>query len=144
MATHGTVILIRHADVTASPEDDPAQGPPLNAAGRARAQELRHVLADAGVGTIFVTSLLRSGQTAEPIAADLNIAPTVKDAVSTVIEAIRALPEASIALVIGHSNTVPDIIAGLDGPSLAILDGMEFDNLFVLSGPRLTHLRYGA
>jgi broad specificity phosphatase PhoE len=140
----GTAILIRHADVTPDPGGDPDLGPSLNAAGHTRAQELRHVLRDTGVRAIFVTRLRRSQQTAAPLAMDLDVVPRVIDDLDAVVEAIRSLSEASVALVVGHSNTVPEIIAKLGGPSLPTLAATEFDNLFVQSGPRLTHLRYGA
>ena len=122
----------------------PDPGTPLNAAGQARARELRHVLRDAGVRAIFVTRLRRSQQTAEPLATDLDIVPRVIDEIDDLVAAIRSLPEASLALVIGHSNTVPEIITRLGGPSLPTLAATEFDHLFVQSGQRLTHLRYGA
>jgi broad specificity phosphatase PhoE len=140
----GTAILIRHADVTPEPGGAPDPGPRLNAAGQARARELRHVLRDAGVRAIFVTRLRRSQQTAEPLAMKLGIVPRVIDEVDEVVTAIRSLPAASVTLVIGHSNTVPEIIAKLGGPLLPTLAATEFDNLFVQSGQRLTHLRYGA
>jgi phosphohistidine phosphatase SixA len=135
-----TVILIWHAERTQDGTDDPE----LNVVGCARAEELLHVLADAGVTSIVVSRFRRSQQTAEPIATKLPLQPSTKTENVEVIAAIRALPTASVALVVGDSNTVPQIIAGLGGPSLDTLDDAEFDNLFVLSNGRLTHLRYGA
>jgi broad specificity phosphatase PhoE len=141
--SQGTVILIRHADVTPDPEGQPDPDPSLNAAGCVRARELCHVLRDAGIGAIFVTHFLRSRETAKPLEEKLGIEAKCIDAVVEVVEQIRTLPTSRVALVIGHSDTVPEIIARLGGPSLPILISEEFDNLFVLSGQRLTHLRYG-
>lgn len=140
--SHGvaTAVLIRHADVTPEPGGDPA----LNAAGVVRAQALRRVLADAGIGAIYVTRFRRSRQTAEPLAADLGIVPVVVDDDAGVAAAICALPASSVALVVGHSNTVPEIIAGLGGPTLPLIGEAEFDRLFVLVGGRLVRLRYAA
>jgi broad specificity phosphatase PhoE len=140
----GSVILIRHADVAPDPAGDLDPGPPLNAAGEARAHELCHVLSDAGIGAILVTHFRRSRQTAEPLEQKLGIEAKVIDADVEVVAAIRTLASSSVPLVIGHSNTVPTIIARLGGPSLPTLPATEFDNLFVLSAQRLTHLRYGA
>jgi broad specificity phosphatase PhoE len=140
----GSVILIRHADVTPDPAGDPDPGPPLNAAGAARARELCHVLSDTGIGAILVTHFRRSRQTAEPLEQLLGIAATVIDDDTEVVAAIRTFAASSVPLVIGHSNTVPAIIAHLGGPSLPVMPATEFDNLFVLSSQRLTHLRYGA
>ena len=60
------------------------------------------------------------------------------------LAALRTRPPSSVALVVGHTNTVPEIIAGLGGPADVTIDHDEFDRLFVLSGTRLTRLRYGA
>jgi phosphohistidine phosphatase SixA len=140
----GSVILIRHADVTPDPGGDPDPGPSLNAAGATRARELCHVLSDSGIGAILVTRFRRSRQTAEPLEQLLGIAATVIDDNQEIVAAIRTLATSSVPLVIGHSNTVPAIIADLSGPSLPVISATEFDNLFVLSSQRLTHLRYGA
>jgi phosphohistidine phosphatase SixA len=131
------VMLIRHADV------DGVGDPALNAAGSARAQELRHVLRDAGLEAIYVTRWQRTQQTAAPLATDLGITPTQVDAAADVVTAIQARPASSAALVIGHTTTVPDIIAGLGGPAGVTIDATEFDRLFVLLRGRLSQLRYG-
>jgi broad specificity phosphatase PhoE len=135
-----TTVLIRHADVPSEMGTNPA----LSADGLARAQRLRHLLGDAGIDAIFVTRLLRSRQTAEPIAADLRITPTVIDDVDALVTAIRARPSASRVLVVGHTNTVPGVISGLGGPPIPAIGATEFDNLFVLTREDLIHLRYGA
>jgi broad specificity phosphatase PhoE len=134
-----TAILIRHADVTAGAGADPS----LNAAGLARAEELRHVLGVADVGAIFVTSFQRTQQTAAPLAADLGIVPAVIDDVTSVLDAVRALPASEVALVVGHTNTLPDIATGL-GATILPIGATEFDNMFLICHRRLTHLRYGA
>jgi broad specificity phosphatase PhoE len=134
------VFLARHADVTTGSGTDPV----LSDAGTARAKVLRRMLADAGIGAIFTTSLKRSRQTAAPLASDLGLVPRVIDDVDDVVAALRDLPAATTALVIGHSNTVPVIIAGLGGPAIPNIGEAEFDNLFVQAGPCLSRLRYGA
>jgi broad specificity phosphatase PhoE len=132
-------VLIRHADVDAGGTD-----PDLNAAGQTRAQELVHVLGDAAVVAILVTSLRRSQQTAAPLAAALGVDPRVADEVDDAVAAIRARKRADTVLVVGHTNTVPEIIAGLGGPAGVTIGADEFDRLFVLAERRLTRLRYGA
>ena len=134
-----TTILIRHADTTPGPDD-----PPLNAAGKARAQELRRVLGDTGISAIFVSAFKRTQQTAAPLAADLGLEPLVPPDVAATVAAIRALPAAAVALVVGHTTTLPGINAGLGGPALPAIDLKEFDHLFVHSARRIAHLRYGA
>jgi phosphohistidine phosphatase SixA len=135
-----TIVLVRHADVAPEAGDpDPA----LTAAGKARAKELCHALGDAGIAAIFVTSLKRSQQTAAPIAAALALTPEIVDDSSAVVATVRKLPSSWAALVVGHTDTLPEICAGLGGPALPPIGLREFDHLFVLAGKRLTPLRYG-
>jgi hypothetical protein len=51
-------------------------------------------------------------------------------------------------LVVGHSNTVPKIIAALGGPQMPEICETQFGNLFVLepapAGARLVRSLYGA
>lgn len=134
------VIAVRHADVDSGAGPDPV----LNAAGQARAEELRHALGDVGITAIFVTSWQRTQLTAQPLATDLGLAPVVQDDVAATVAAVRALPRTTAVLLVGHSNTVPDLIAGLGGPTVSPISATEFDRLLVLARGRLASLRYGA
>jgi phosphohistidine phosphatase SixA len=135
-----TTILVRHAEVATSGGADP----PLSSAGLTRAQELQRVLSGAGVGAIFVSQYRRTRETADSLASALGISPSVVVDADQALTAIRALSPAAIALVVGHTNTVPDIVSGLGGPAIAAIDPSEFDNLFMLSAQHVSHLRYGA
>ena len=142
-----TVILVRHADI-----DGPVQdGSELNAAGMARRDDLRRVLADAGIGAILVSPVVRSRQTAAAVAEHLGIAPRpIDDAhlsvgIPSVVAAIQDLPSAvAVVLVVAHSHTLAGIIQGLGGPFITPIESGAFDHLFVNSGGVLTHLHYGA
>lgn len=51
-------------------------------------------------------------------------------------------------LVVGHADTVPELIRLLGGPSMPNIDDCEFDNLFVLikhsaTAAIVTKLKYG-
>lgn len=91
------------------------------------------MLADSGVDEIIVTEYKRTQQTAAPLAARVRLKPTVIPAADTdgLVKAIRAR-KSGVVLVIGHSNTLPAIIAGLGGPTVTISDP-DYDNLFVLT-----------
>jgi broad specificity phosphatase PhoE len=142
--TVATVILVRHA------ERDTVIGPdhPLTAAGLLRAQELRHVLAHSAIDAIYVTKWSRSRQTAMPIAAALGESLTVVDDVAETVRRLRTRHWGGTALVVGHSNTIPDLIAGLTGrpfPEPVV----PYDGLWVVTLRRdapatLVTLRYGA
>lgn len=144
-----TVILVRHGEkVAGAPKmnDDPA----LTPEGEARAQRLATMLRASGITTIYVTPFTRTRSTAAPAAAALKVTPIeVKpgpDYAAEVAAKIRALPAGSTVLVVGHSNTTPNVIKALGIPNPpAIDDATEFDNLFVVTlseEPRLLVLKY--
>jgi broad specificity phosphatase PhoE len=138
-----TIFLTRHAEraggVGAMANDDP-----ISPAGRERADLLARMLSDAGIQKIFVTEYKRTQETAAPLARKLNLTPEIT---KTPADAIRTLKSGTV-LVVGHSNTLPEIIAALGGPAIPKIDESEFDNLYVLtiSGKdvSLTRIHYGA
>jgi broad specificity phosphatase PhoE len=130
-----SVILVRHAERAggASPEVG------ISEAGRCRAEVLAGMLADAGVRQIFTSEVGRTQQTAAPLAKKLNLTPEVVLAkeVDVLVAKLRSGPAGATVLVVGHSNTVPDIIQGLGGGAVAPIADGEYDRLFVvtLNGP---------
>ena len=136
-----TVILSRHAEKAATPPKDP----PLTEAGKKRAELLASMLADSGVDAIYVTEYQRTQQTAAPLAERVHVKPTVISDMQQLIAAIRARKN-GVVVVVGHSNTLPEIIAALGGPTVKIADP-EYNNLFVLtvgeSQSSLLRLHYG-
>lgn len=145
-----TVILVRHAEKAAQPAADP----PLTPDGGARALALIAVARDAGVSTIITTQFVRTKATAEPIANALHITPIVLEArgakhAQDVAQAILTGHAGEVVLVVGHSNTLPAIIAALGAGQVAPICDSEYDGLYVVtippSGPaRLIRARYGA
>lgn len=130
-----TVILIRHGERTPSPSDPPEVGPHLNADGRRRAQTLVHVLGDAGIKAIYVSRFIRTKETAAPLASHFNpdITPTEIDQAIDIKNHILANHAGKTVLVIGHTDTVPDVIDQFAGGNMPDIDGEEFDNLFVVT-----------
>ena len=127
-----TVIVVRHAEKAA---DDP-RDPELNPAGQARAQALTAALQGAGVDAIITTQFKRTRNTAAPLAQALGITPEVIAAagpshVNDVAAAVRRHAGHTV-VVVGHSNTVPAIIAALGGPRLPDLCDSQYADFFVL------------
>ncbi len=129
-----TVILVRHAEKGTTPKDDPL----LTDAGKSRATHLADMLRDAGVQAIYTSQFERTKLTAEPIAKKLAINPTVIDAAKSdeFANSIRTKNAGQIVLVVGHSNTLPEIIHALGGPEIPELDDQEYDSFLVLSVPK--------
>ncbi len=156
--TMPTVILVRHAEKVDDISANPAADPVLSAAGIVRAEALAAALKDAGVTNIITTSLQRTILTAKPIAASRRITPQVmtiernglKQHIDAVVAAVRAptLTKNAVVLVVGHSNTVPLIVAALGGPTIPQMCESDYSSMFVLmpdatGGVRLIRSQYG-
>jgi broad specificity phosphatase PhoE len=128
-----TVILVRHAEKSTTPKDDPL----LTDAGKTRAAHLADMLSNAGVQAIYTSQFERTKLTAEPIAKKLSINPTIIDAAKSdeFANTIRSKNAGQTVLVVGHSNSLPEIIHALNGPEIPELDDQEYDSFFVLSVP---------
>jgi broad specificity phosphatase PhoE len=140
-----TVVLIRHGERNAIPANT---NPPLNAAGKARAKELIHVAGQSGIKAIYCSHFIRSLETAKPLAAHLGLSSIVMDEALQIKNDILSNRAGQTVLVIGHSNTVPDIINRLGAGSVPVIDDGEFDNLFVVKvldqgHASVTRLKYG-
>jgi phosphohistidine phosphatase SixA len=143
-----TVILVRHAEKAAAPADDP----PLTEAGQARAQALLAIARDAGVTAIVTTQFARTRETARPAAEALKITPDVVRAggAQHAQEVARTIMThaGGVVLVVGHSNTVPAIIAALGGSQPPPICDSSYDDFYMVSVPatgpaRVIHARYG-
>lgn len=141
------VFVVRHAEKAGEPAGDPV----LSEAGEARAVELARVLGSAGVQQIYVTTLQRTRRTAAPLAAASGapVAALAADQVAALVERVRLEDLGKVVLIVGHSNTVPEIVAGLSGVAVAPIADGEYDHLYEVILPdegaaRVVHLRYGA
>jgi broad specificity phosphatase PhoE len=131
--TTTTVLLVRHAEKSGSPPGDPL----LTAEGEARAADLAHVAANAGVTAIFVTNYIRTQRTAEDLANDLGLTPQIPGgSPQDLANLILANHRGETVVVVGHSDTVPEIIDALDGETMPGLPGNEYDRFFVVTVPR--------
>ncbi len=147
-----TMIFVRHAEKALTPVDDPALSPE----GRLRAEELARQLVDAdvvaGVDAIYSTDFRRTVQTAQPVAdaLSLEINRYDPDENEVVLERILKEHKGKIILVVGHSNTLPTLIADLGASKLVPpIAEYEYDNIYLVSIPwfgktKTIRLRYGA
>jgi phosphohistidine phosphatase SixA len=147
-AAQATIFLVRHAERAdaGSPSGAAmANDPELSDAGRARAASLAAILADAQVTAIYTTEYKRTRQTAEPLAAARKLAVTTIKAnePTRLLESLKGAT--GNVLVVGHSNTVPDILLGLGVRTPVTIKEDEYDNLFILTmgpEPKLVRLRF--
>jgi broad specificity phosphatase PhoE len=146
------VVVVRHAEKNT---DDP-RDPSLSATGEERAKALSSVLRDAGISDVYVTQYKRTRQTAEPLAQQSGIsiverpinAANAATYAHDLTQEILAKSAGKGVLIVGHSNTVPDIVKALSGAAIPAITDSEYDHIFVVvlsaSGPpRLMQLRFG-
>jgi len=139
-----TVILIRHAERDNSAVLDPH----LNDKGIARAKSLVHVMEQAEIKAIYTSSYVRTKETANPLAAQHGITPVQIDEAAALKTNILENHSGKTVLVVGHSNTVPELIGLFGNIGVFTIGDNEFDNLFVLTTfsfgiTRITQLKYG-
>jgi phosphohistidine phosphatase SixA len=142
------VFLVRHgerADGGVPPAGMTAPADPdLSAEGRARAERLAQMLAQAGITKIFVTEFKRTQQMGSPLAIRLGLTPerSLSKDVPGLVKQI-ATSKDDVVLVIGHNTSVPAVITELGGPTVAIPD-TDYGNVFVFvpATRTLTTLRY--
>ena len=131
------VIVVRHAEKAT---DDP-RDPSLSEAGQARAAALAKTLEHAGLDVAYSTQYRRTRLTAEPAAKaadiEVNVRPIDGSNAATyaadLARDLRALPPGSTALVVGHSNTVPDVVQAITGQAAAPMPETEFDRYTVIT-----------
>jgi phosphohistidine phosphatase SixA len=149
------VFVVRHAEKA---KDDP-RDPNLSEAGRRRAEDLAQLLSTADVTHLFSSQFLRTRQTLAPLAQQQELEIQVISAhdPDKQKEALLRLPPGSVAVVVGHSNTVPAMVQSLGGAPDGLLhteDGDvlhhdEYDRLFLVilpvgdQGIRTLEMRYG-
>ena len=141
------VILVRHAERADSHGSGQmmAADPDLSEEGKRRAVRLAELLKDAQVTAILTTQYKRTQQTAAPLATALRLEPAVLDSSDpgAVVETIRAAK--GNVLVVGHSNSVPELLKRLGVTGEVAIGEDEYDNLFIVTPgakPSMVRLRY--
>lgn len=146
-----TMIFVRHTEKALEPADDPGLSPD----GQRRAAELARQLVDAdvvaGIDAIYSTPYRRTLETAQPTADALDLEINRYDPADNeaVLATILRAHKGKIILVVGHSNTVPTLIADLGASKkVPAIAEYEYDNIYVVSIPwfgktKTIRLRFG-
>ena len=137
------VFVVRHAEKASDSSD---RDVPLSDAGKARAERLATMLRDAGITAIYSTDTVRTRSTAEPLARAGGRTVRIYSDVAVLAEQLKREP-GTVALVVGHSNTVPALLSALGVRASIELGDSEYDNLFLVvpraSGePLFLRMRY--
>jgi 2,3-bisphosphoglycerate-dependent phosphoglycerate mutase len=134
--------IVRHAEkAVVSPEQGKMMesNPPLSEAGKVRAFVLRDELKSENVRHIFSTNTLRTISTAQPLQEQnkiqsIGLYSSSRDSLDTFIVRIKSITKGNV-LVVGHSNTVDDLVNKLTGRNdvPGDLQDAEYDNLFIVT-----------
>ena len=142
-----TLFVVRHA------EKQTGTNPSLTENGKQRAIDLAHFLENIPIDAIYSSNYKRTEETVMPTATQKNLAITTYDPgqLSKVASDLLAIQASKTVLLVGHSNTNPDLINILtktkDYPHLT---EKQYDDIFMLrvysnlENTEVLHLNYGA
>lgn len=121
--------VMRHLQKADGPD------PALSAEGRANAAEVPQLLITKPPRAIYVSTTRRARETAAAVAKTWNITPQEYDPRDTPALIARLSQEKGPVLVVGHSNTVPDIVKALSGDDVGPMREDEYGTIFYVTGP---------
>ena len=135
------IFIVRHAEKVSSGGKDPE----LSVQGQKRADALANILKDSQVTSVFVTEFRRTQETATPIAKAAHVTPTVIPAndIAALVEKLRTLN--GNALVVGHGNTIPDLLKALGIATPVSIPEDDYTEIFAVvlgDAPQLLRLHY--
>lgn len=121
------IYLVRHGEKAADGKD-----PALTAQGKARAGNIAAILRSSGIEHVYSSTTQRTRQTAQPLAGALGLAVESYDPAQGARLVAQVKAAGGTALVVGHSNTVPDLVRLFGGKPGADIGDDEFDRLYQL------------
>ena len=123
------VYIVRHM------QKEQGTDPELTAEGSANAELLSAFLKGRRIVAIFSTPTRRTMETAAPLAKALGLKVTLYDPANPAALAAAVAVAGGPVLVVGHSNTVPDLVALFGGAKPAPIADQEYGTLYeVLPG----------
>lgn len=127
LAEPSMIYLVRHGEKANVGKD-----PTLTPQGQLRAQNIATTLHRAGIQAIFSSSTTRTLQTAQPLASKLGLKVEQYDAATpkALVEKVKSLQGA--VLVVGHSNTLPELVRLFGGAPGEEIGDEEYDRLYQL------------
>jgi broad specificity phosphatase PhoE len=127
MAEPDMIYLVRHGEKAADGND-----PSLTPQGRQRAQNIATMLHRAGIQAIFSSATARTLETAKPLSALLSLPVQQYEAgkPELLIDKVKALQ--GPVLVVGHSNTLPELVRLFGGAPGTEIGDNEFDRVYQL------------
>jgi phosphohistidine phosphatase SixA len=127
-----TYYVVRHAEKEPSGANM-STDVPLSEAGIERANALKHSLKNKHIQYVYSTNTLRAKATARPLAETLNVdLQTYDPRDSSFVDRVKKRGKGN-ALIVGHSNTVDDIVNAFIGKVvLHNLPDSSYGDLFIV------------
>ena len=121
----GSFILIRHAEKILSSSNDPQ----LSTQGWQRANELVHLFEAVDIDAVYASPYRRSIQTAQPLAKakQLEIFNYNPNELDSFAQKLLNTHMGETVVIVGHSNTTPQLINVLSGTDYPNLEETEYD-----------------
>jgi phosphohistidine phosphatase SixA len=127
-----TYYLVRHAEKDRS--DSENKNPDLTDAGLQRAKNWNTILNHVNFDLVYTTNYKRTMQTAQFVAERSHITPTIYDAHNLITGEFLQLTEGKTVFIVGHSNTIPQIVNQLIGENkFQDISDSENGSLFVVT-----------
>lgn len=128
-----TYFIVRHAEKVTASNTTMSNDVPLSDAGKQRAEALKGLLQRENIKHIFSTNYIRTKATAQPLADAIHLPIEIYDPKdSAFISKLKSLN--GNILVVGHSNTVDDLVNGLSNKKeiAGDLPDSEYGDLFIV------------
>ena len=131
-----TFHVMRHLNTPAGERD-----PDLTPAGQANARALVTWFKGKPLTAILVSDFKRTRQTVAPLAVERGLTVQLYNPADTPALVARLRTMHGPVLIVGHSNTVPDIVQQLGGPRPADLTHDDFGDIWSISDGQTAHVR---
>lgn len=123
------IYLIRHAE-----KADNSADPNLSPAGLQRAENWAVILQDVSFAAFYSTNYNRTLQTIEPIATSNGQEAMIYDPADLSLEDVVANHSGSNVFIVGHSNTIPQLINAYLGSDIyPDMNETEYGNLYKIT-----------
>ena len=124
-----TLYLVRHAEKQADGSRDPA----LTETGKKRAQQLANWLKHKDIKDVWSSDYQRSRDTAKPLLTKLMLELGIYDPRNQAVLVEILQDKQHSALIVGHSNTIPELARLLCDCFISDMDESEHDRMIVIS-----------
>ena len=128
------IFIVRHAE-KAAPGPNMTSDVPLSDKGKQRAEALREILRNEKIDIVYSTNTIRTKSTGQPTAELFGLTILTYGPMPDSAFAAQVRASGKNVLIVGHSNTVDDMVNLVLGKKKieSDLNDSEYSNLFVIT-----------